>query len=171
MAASIKHKKWITYGLGALVALVWGIILQRIFATAEPDAKVSLVRPIERGNVKARLPVLQPDTSKLLLNYKDPFGAVSVPAGPAEAVGALPPTVSALPRPPVLLTDPLDGVVYLGYILNPKTNKRVAILQVDGKEQMVMEGRLVGQIRLLQIETDAIWLSHKNKRKHIKRKL
>jgi hypothetical protein len=165
----MKQKKWITYGLGVVVIAVWGIVLQRIFAATAVVEQESSVKIAAGGSSKIAVPVLQPDTFALLLNYQDPFEAKDVRNGEFPAVDARPAAiVAALPIP--VVKNPLDEVVYLGYILNPQTKKRVAILSVAGKEHMVQEGNAVNKMKLLRIANDEISIGYEGKIKKIKSK-
>lgn len=154
--------------MGILVIGVWGIVLQRIFAAAEPLQRSSSAEKTVIPGGKAKVPALQPDTFELLLNYKDPFGAEPDQKAVDEAVTGPVQPVAVPVKPPVV--DLLDGVVYLGYMLNPATNKQVAILQAGGQEHMVAEGGLLGELRLTRVGPEAVSIIYKGKTKQIKRK-
>lgn len=170
----MKQKKWMTWLLGVLVIGIWGIIMQRIFNSIGDAEEVQFKQEVRTGG-RERLPKLQPDTFKLKLNYPDPFtGEVKAdqvvtglkPAGLKSAVGA-----PVIATPHVAAPDPTDNMTYLGYVLNPESKKRVAILNFSGKELMMSAGERSGELQLMSISTTAISIKYKNKVKQIKSKL
>jgi len=168
----MTQKKWITYGLGLLVIGVWGIILQRIFSATDPGTEKSTSGQFSLETRKAKVPVLQPDTFSLQLDYGNPFDTGNgagrdVKPGITDRIEV--PVLAAPPKPVAI--DPLDQVVYLGHILNPATKKRVAILSIAGKEYMVQEGDSSGKFKLWTVAAGEIRIGHGRKIKRITSKL
>ncbi|WP_448105151.1 hypothetical protein [Pedobacter panaciterrae] len=161
-----KNKK-LTYLLLCAVAAVWGIIIYKVlFNETEPDyepgfksAKVTQ-EPYDQYLVKN-------DTFKLALNYRDPFLGV-VNSAP-ENIGAVT-AVAANFNPPPPPPPPIDWSVikYSGYIVNPTTKKLVAILVINGREQMTAEGQTFEGVKLLQNRKDSILVSWQGKKKYIR---
>src|ERR1700753_1159389 len=71
--SKMKNKK-LTYILIAVVVGVWGMILYRVFDTVgeNDDAPVTAFIPKDKEPLNDY--AIQPDTTRLLLNYRDPFG-------------------------------------------------------------------------------------------------
>ncbi len=161
-----KNKK-LTYLLICAVAGVWGITIYKVLfneveAAYEPAFKSAKVaqEPYDQYLVKN-------DTFKLVLNYRDPFlgGAMKT----SENIGV----VTASPvnfNPPPPPAPPIDWslIKYSGYIVNPATKKLVAILVINGKEQMTAEGQTFEGVKLLQNRKDSILVSWQGKKKYIK---
>lgn len=160
-----KNKK-LTYLLICAVAAVWGIIIYKVLfnetaADYEPQFKSAKVKqePYDQYLEKN-------DTFKLALNYRDPFlGGVSHVPENTGTVTAAPVNFNPPPPPP-----PIDwGVIkYSGYVTNPASKKLVAILVVNGKEQMTAEGQTFEGVKLLQNRKDSILVSWQGKKKYIR---
>ncbi len=161
-----KNKK-LTYLLICAVAGVWGIIIYRVLfneadAAYEPAFKSAKVaqEPYDQYLVKN-------DTFKLALNYRDPFlGGISHVSENVEPVTATPVNFNPPPPPP----PPIDWSIikYSGYVVNPATKKLVAILVVNGREQMTAEGQTFEGVKLLQNRKDSILVSWQGKKKYIR---
>ncbi len=168
----MKQKKWVTYGLGLLVIGVWGIILQRIFSATDPGKEKGASDQSLVETKKAKVPLLQPDTFSLQLNYRDPFYADGAEGTLKSGFDALDvPIALSVLKPPVVVLNPLDEVIYIGHILNPQTKKRVAILSIAGKEHMVQEGENINKLKLLNVAPEEITMGYEGKIKRIKSRL
>lgn len=163
----VKNKK-LTYLLICAVAAVWGIIIYKVLfneteADYEPKFKAVKEAPEPFDQYLAK-----DDTFKLVLNYRDPFlGGVSV-VTENKNTGAVVPVQANFNQPPP--PPPIDWNVikYSGYIINPATKKLVAIVAVNGKEQMISEGQSFEGVKLLQNRKDSILVSWQGKKKYIK---
>lgn len=159
--------KGVTYLLIVAVALVWGIIIYRIFFMdpVEEDSgqfikSTTKHEPFDQYLVKK-------DTFTLALNYRDPF--LSNVNAPVE----IPKTSLAtqalqIPVKPFVPPPNWEMIRYSGYITNPVTKKLVSILTVNGKEQMVAEGESLEGVRLLKNKKDSVLVSWMGKQKYIK---
>jgi len=170
-----------TYLLAVSVVFIWGVILQRMLNGADPlslaPGSVQL-NPLQ----KERLPRLQPDTFKLLLNYPDPFNAddnaaTSAPSRGVKNIGSVGST-GAMPKPsstglPLAAPakNPLEIVTYLGFVQNPASKNRIAIINFNGKEIMLSEGERVGELVLVSIQQQGVNVKIKSKLKYIKQSL
>lgn len=169
----MKQKKWITWLLGVLVVGIWGLIMQRVFS-GMGDRETPQIKQAERSSDHEKLPELQPDTFRLALNYPDPFTGepsaekpVGHPvSGPVKTVAPAQPLTAVAPAPP----DPMEQVSYLGFVQNPESKKRVAILNAGGKEMMMSEGEHAGPLQLIRISGPEITIKYKNKLKQIKQR-
>lgn len=162
----VKNKK-LTYLLICAVAIVWGIILYKVFFN-ESDADY------QPGNQSVKV-IHEPydqylpknDTFRLALNYRDPFlGEVYVAPQPKTQAAVVQMNLNPPPPPPA----PVDWsfIKYSGYMINPKTKKLVSIMVVNEKERMVAEGESLDGVKLLRNKKDSILVSWHGKQKYIK---
>jgi len=159
--------KAVTYLLICAVALVWGIIVYRVFFVDPSDdtdgrflSPKVVHEPFDQYTPKN-------DTFKLALNYRDPFVGKAKPVVVEEKVSAgpiAPPLPYKPPAPPLNWSS----IKYSGYITNPKTKKLVAILTVNNKERMLGEGESLEGVKLLKNKKDSVLLSWMGKQKYIK---
>ncbi|SMD08439.1 hypothetical protein [Pedobacter africanus] len=161
----MKNKKALLYVLGFLVVCIWGIIIMRVYAAVGDEAGGAVVMTKQGDTVKTHIPVLQPDTFQLLLNYGDPFDAVAVKEAPVVAAAGNLPVVKPMASPQVV--QPVTAK-YLGFIWNAENKKKIAIMNQDGKEVMVQEGETIGQLQLLGIASDSVKVKYKGKTSFIR---
>ena len=162
-----KNKKF-TYFLICAVAVVWGVILYRVFfKNAEEDYVLKSASADVRHEPYDQY-VLKEDTFKLALNYKDPFLGGIEPAAEPDLSGPLVKQVNFGPPPPVQPTVDWNGIKYSGYIVNPVTKKVVSIIVVIGRERMLAEGERFEGAQLLRNKRDSVLISWKGKQKYIK---
>jgi len=162
-----KNKK-LTYFLICAVAVVWGVILYRVFFNnAEEEYTLkSAVTTTKHEPYDQYL--LKEDTFKLVLNYKDPFLGGLVPeTAPKSDISAIKPVNFGSPAPPMPMVD-WSVIKYSGYIINPVTKKTVCIITVNGIERMLAEGEHFGGARLLKNKKDSVLIDWKGKQKYIK---
>jgi len=163
----VKNKK-LTYLLICAVAAVWGIIIYKVlFNETEADYEPKFKAVKEEAEPFDQY-LAKDDTFKLVLNYRDPFlGGASIVTENKNTGTAVPvPANFNQPPPP----PPIDWslIKYSGYIVNPTTKKLVAILAVNGREQMISEGQSFEGVKLLQNRKDSILVSWQGKKKYIK---
>jgi len=165
----MKHQKALVYVLGFLVVCIWGIILVRVFSAVGDQDRFTGMNQLQVKTVKVEVPVLQPDTFQLQLNYPDPFlplskaGVVAEPVVPATLPAANVNNFQAKPVAPVVKPVVIQ---YLGYITGDK--QKIAIINQDGKERMMMEGQLADQLQVLAIATDSVKIKYKGKTSFIR---
>jgi hypothetical protein len=159
----MKNKK-LTYFLIFMVLVVWGMIIYRVFDAAGGDddaVTVVSVKPVKEVYNDFTIPR---DTTKLLLNYRDPFGLVKF-----KDTAGLP----ALHHPKSkvsLMSKPAMNwsfIQYSGYIRNPSSKKLIALVSVNGKNEMLAEGDTKEQVKLLRNLIDSIKVSFNGKTKFI----
>lgn len=161
-----KNKN-VTYLLICAVAVVWGIIIYRLFFldAGEDGEKVFLKASVTHEAYDKYL--VKNDTFKLALNYRDPFPGKNPPPATIPITTV---TAPVNPKPFKPLPPPVNwsGIKYSGYITNPKTKKMVAILIVNGKERMTAEGESLEGVKLLKNKKDSILVSWMGKQKYIR---
>ena len=156
--AAMKNKK-LTYFLILLVAGVWGMIIYRVFSAVGDgdDIKHVAAKPVKEAfNDYA----IMKDTTKLLLNYRDPFGITS------KKDTAIKITKNVRPRIKVVTPKPTINwsfITYSGYIRNPATKKLVALVSINGQNMTLSEGETKNQVKLLKNLRDSIKVSFNGK--------
>jgi len=152
----VKNKK-LTYFLGFVVLVVWGLIIYRIFdASGGPDddpAPTANTRQKEAYNDYA----IPKDTARLLLNYRDPFGIIKtkdtaeIPLKKLLHKGAI--------NLPVKPAFNWSFIQYSGYIRNPDSKKLIALVTINGKNEMFSEGEIKDNVKLIRNFRDSIKIS------------
>lgn len=159
-----KNKK-LTYLLICAVVAVWGIILYRVLFNNSDDDYQLKAQPIAKKIEPYDQYELKRDTFRLALNYKDPFTGIA--EAPAKPVETGPKSTNFVPPP---FRPPINwGVIkYKGYVINPLTKKMVSIVEINGKERMLAEGKFLEGVKLLKNKKDSILVYWQGKQKHIK---
>lgn len=159
----MKNKK-VTYLLGAVVLGIWGLIIYRVFDAAsggdDPVAPTPLNIKKEVYNDFA-IPV---DTTRLLLNYRDPFGMAK-----KRDTNIVPVKKIRQSNIPVVAKPAMNWnfIQYSGYIRNPSTHKLVTMVSINGRNETLTEGQVVDQVKLLKNLRDSIKISYNGKIKFI----
>lgn len=161
----MKNKK-LTFLLIVSVAAVWGIIFYRIFAVSTVEDSSFSIASAQFKHSAAESSAM-PDSFTLTVNYRDPFlddikqeVQLSTISNDAEEPD----------RPGIIDVTPhvnWEFIRYSGYVINPGTRKKVAIVFVNGKEQMLEEGEKTMGVRLLKNLKDSIKVSYQNQIKYI----
>jgi hypothetical protein len=160
----MKNKK-VTYLLGAVVLIVWGLIIYRVFDAAsggdDPVASAPTAIKKEVYNDFA----MPKDTSRLLLNYRDPFGLVA-----QKDTAEIP--VKRLVRKstgPIAVKPAMNWgfIQYSGYIRNPVSKKLITLVVINGQNQTLTKGEVKDQVKLIRNLHDSIKISYQGKIKYI----
>lgn len=105
------------------------------------------------------------DTARLLLNYRDPFAA---PKPEEEELPAGKPAGPKVTGPvPVKPSVNWSGIRYSGYIHNPGSKKLIAMMNINGKELMMVEGETADQVKLIRNLKDSVKVSYQGATKFI----
>jgi hypothetical protein len=161
----VKNKV-LVYLLFCAVAIVWGIILQKVFFKPEENSLV-----VDRRKAKAYLEGYSrydtiTDTFRLVLNYRDPFsdrtGGFEKPNENEEHTISTPVMVETK----AVVAWP--EIKYNGRIVNPRTKKSVTLMSVNGVERMVEEGQKFEGIELVKNRQDSVLVQWNGLTKHIK---
>jgi hypothetical protein len=159
----MKNKK-VTYLLGLLVAIVWGIIIYRIFDAAAGNDDTIL--PVQTSSKKEAYNdfVIPKDTAHLLLNYRDPFGITRQKDTTVTAIKKMHiKPAMVIPKPAINW----NFIQYSGYIRNPASKKLITLVSINGRNEMLAEGEVKGQVKLLKNMRDSIKISYNGKIKYI----
>jgi hypothetical protein len=158
----MKNKK-LTYFLIFIVLIVWGLIIYRVFVSVGGDddlVPVATVKIIKEPYNDYSLPK---DTTKLLLNYRDPFGLVKFKD--TVAIVAKTRTKTIQPKP----ISPFNWgfIHYAGYIRNSSSKKLIALVSINGKNEMLSEGDTKDRVKLIKNLRDSIKISFNGRTKFI----
>ncbi|MDN3580783.1 hypothetical protein [Mucilaginibacter flavus] len=160
----LKKNKILTYVLIVVMLMVWGMIIYRIVIAYSSGGDEAYIAPPPIKEVFNDYAIPR-DTSRLLLNYRDPFGL-------AAKKDTIKPSLRVQPRAVTKMANPVIsfnwGVVrYSGYIKNPGSKKLVAFMHINGKAAEMDEGETVDQIKLLKNLKDSVLVKHEGKTKYI----
>jgi len=150
----MKNKK-VTYILGILVLGVWGMIIYKVIQATGGDDDHGFQTQATYKKEAFNDYEVPKDTTKLLLNYRDPFSE-----GKQKDTTEIP--VSKLVHPassrPVIQKPMINWnfIKYAGFIHNPGSKKIIAILSINGKEQLLAEGETAGEVKLIKNMKDSI---------------
>ncbi len=156
-----------TYILGAAVAVVWGVIVYRIVAAVKASDDEGVSPPIVKiSNEPYNDFATKADTTRLLLNYRDPFGMVK----PKDTVEN--PVIKQYKKEPAIIKPMTnwDFIQYCGYMLNPSTKKLVTLININGKNEMFTDGATLENVKLIKNMRDSIKISYNGMVKFIPRK-
>lgn len=150
----MKNKR-LTYVLGLAVLVVWGLIIYRVIVATGSDSDEIPVAtsPVKKGPYNDY--AIPKDTTRLLLNYRDPFGLVK----PKDTIKTMP---VHTPKLSVTLPKPVFNwsfVKYSGYMRNPGSKKLLAILTINGKSVNMAEGETIDKVKLLRNMGDSVKVS------------
>jgi hypothetical protein len=158
----VKNKK-MTYLLGFVVLVVWGMIIYRVFnAMGDNDdgLPVASLKATKEAYNDFSIPK---DTTHLLLNYRDPFGLVKQKDTDRVVFRA------AVNRKMLMPVKAMDWgfIKYSGYMLNPGTKKLIALVSINGQNITLSEGQTRNDVKLLKNMRDSIKISYAGKIKFI----
>lgn len=157
--------KGLTYILVLAVLAVWGMIIYRIYVTVNADDDHPLQNAITLKKEVFNDYAIPKDTTKLLLNYRDPF-AVQKPEE-KEVFSDKPATPKIAIHPQVKPPVNWNLIKYSGYIHNPGSKKLIAMMTINGKELMMIEGETADQVKLIRNLKDSVKVSYQGATKFI----
>ena len=161
----MKNKK-MTYFLGFVVIIVWGMVIYRLFDAAggsDDDAVPAVSSNFKKEPYNDF--VIPKDTTRLLLNYRDPFGLVKQKDTAAISVKRSVHT-SIIPAS-VKPAFNWGFIQYSGYVRNPGSKKLVTLVSINGQNEMLTEGEIKNQVKLIKNLGDSIKISFNGKTKFI----
>ncbi len=156
------------YILGLAVALIWGLVIYRVFAAVKGDDDYQPVSPKAAKETFDDFSPLK-DTAVLQLNYRDPFGLIK-PKDTAKAV--IRNSGINMNGSHVNITPRINWefIRYSGFIRNPVSKKLIALVTINGHEVMLNEGETADNVRLIKNLGDSIRISYTGKTKFIRLK-
>jgi len=137
-----------------VVLLVWGYIGYSIFNYGETEEEIA---PIKVGTIISDESNSQ-RKKVLLLNYKDPFlkGNLYKKSKSVNAVSN---------KAPIKKVEvPIDWgqVTYNGFIHNNKNQKKVALLNINGRQVLAKVGEQINELIIKSIRQDSILIQKTN---------
>lgn len=164
------RKKLHIYALLALVIAVWGGVIYRVSSNTMNNTEVQTAG-VASGAEKARIPLIQPDTFNLLINYPDPFeDNKSTVDSNSKAIAMKKNSPDLLTRNKINEPDVLQSIGYAGYVKSESGKKRIAILTREGMDKFIEEGASFGKVKLIAVLTDSVKVKYNGKTSFIKRK-
>jgi hypothetical protein len=161
----MKNKK-LTYFLGFLVLIVWGVIIYRIFNSAGNGNDETFIQPTKKTSKEPYNDYTIPkDTTHLLLKYRDPFAFKKQTDTPKLTIKKL---IAVKVIPPPIKASNWNFIKYSGYIHNPGSKNLVAVVNINGKTTMMIEGEIAGQVKLIKNLQDSIEVAFDGKTTYIK---
>ncbi|MBI2968490.1 MAG: hypothetical protein HYY40_11860 [Bacteroidetes bacterium] len=154
----IRNKKLLYYLLPATIA-IWGIVFYKVLTTLWRGDDAAPAIP--SANVKGAKEKISADTFSLIGTYRDPFlGKI-----------ADKPPISAEIKPPVHQPVKTEvktvwpAIIYGGMIKNQQTKKMVALININGQDNLLAPGEEKEGLKLLAVFPDSVeMISGKEKR-------
>lgn len=160
--------KLLTYGLLVAVLGVWGYIVYRVVATTrESDilpVHTSRNHPVSKEDLSY---YEQKDSLSLSLSYRDPMwnGTLEENDEAVTTDDMYDEDQMGITRP--VAQEPEIQLAYLGYVENEKTQKKVAIVDVQGRQHLIGTNENREGVKVLRIEDDHIVVQYKQTHKTI----
>ncbi|PWS28860.1 hypothetical protein DHW03_03230 [Pedobacter yonginense] len=162
----MKNRKSV-YLLICCVIAVWGIIGYRIYAatTGDETTPISSNNSSRKGYFK--LIDHSQDTYSLHADYPDPFRGFD--DAPEEKPLDEHPIVSQSSQNTAFTKPEINwyGILFLGYILNPQSKKKVGIFSVNGHETMLSEGEQASGLKINKFVGDSVKVTYQKASKFI----
>lgn len=163
----MKNNPNTKYVLIGLVVLIWGLIIYKVIAGLSGDDTVA---PMVSFKAPAKIDA---DTAYRLLNtsYPDPFSNENIfdeieeDTVLAQGAGALPApaAMQAYTPPPVAIQPP--AIKYNGYIYNPATKKKTALITYNGRSMVVSVADMLDEkTKVLKIDNQELVVTVKGER-------
>lgn len=154
-----------TYLLGVLVILVWGMIIYRVFKSVgagDEDAQPATVASVKQEPFNDFS--FKTDTTRLQLNYRDPFGITLK----KDSISRTRKTTYSEPGKQLSKAAINWGFIqYIGYIRNAKSKKLLTLVNINGENEIMAENEQKKEVRLIKNLRDSIKIRYYNKIKFI----
>ncbi len=154
----MKDKKTV-YILIPVVLLIWGIIFYRIYGFFNGGNNQAFHTPQLVITDSAEL---LNDSFNIHADYRDPFLDKAI----KKQISGSGTTV-AKPVKPVPTSSPWPAIVYGGIIKNQKSNKQLALIQINGQSNMMKAGEEANGVQLLKVFKDSIEVKFGKEKKYI----
>ncbi|MES2285427.1 MAG: hypothetical protein V4547_07040 [Bacteroidota bacterium] len=164
----MKNKK-LLYILIPIVLLVWGIIIYRIFNVVNASNSNEVLKSAIIENVNNESLI---DTFSIHPNYRDPFISKRAKKPTSENKAVSPITKPSLIKKvsnTAPISDKWPSIVYNGLIKNEKSNKQLALVQINGQSNILQIGNVAEGVELTKIFRDSIEVKFNSEKKFIKK--
>lgn len=159
----MQQKKKIIYILMPIVILVWGFVFYQLYGYF--FSTPSYVKAEEKAIIN--IDEIKKDTFSIVADYRDPFLTKKIipTANHQVAIKTNGASQTKKNTPPTVFKWP--SIQYKGMIKNNNSERRVAIVTVDGKEHIVKEGTTLNELKVVKIEKETITVSFQDEQKTI----
>lgn len=158
----MQQKKKTIYILLPIVILVWGFVFYQLYGYFFSTPSYANTEEKTIINIDE----IKKDTFSIVANYRDPFLSQKKAqiANHQVAVKINGSTTKKNSAPTVLKWP---SIQYKGMIKNNNSERRVAIVNIDGKERIVKEGTTLIELKVVKIEKETITVSFQDEQKTI----
>lgn len=158
------NKKYTKAFLISAVAIIWGAIGYKIITGLtgdDDDYTTPNITPVTFNSAKT--PV---DTFGLLADYPDPFLTTSdsIPSYNIPVKNELPAGGSPLPATVVAAPVYKPDIKYNGFVYNPVSKKRIAILSINNQPYQAAEKEKIQELTIQKVSRTEVVCIYKNKR-------
>lgn len=148
-----------------IIILVWGFVFYQLFSYFFSSPTYAT----EKIETKIDIDEIKKDTFSVVANYRDPFlgkkASVSISTTPYNANRSNPKKRIKALKNPIVQNWPV--IQYKGMIKNNNSEKRVGIVNMAGKEQLVKEGDVLNDVKFLSISKTQVKVSFNKEQKII----
>jgi hypothetical protein len=142
------------------VLAIWGAVIYKIFFQ---KAGIGTHDLINNSFIPESIDLSSlNDTFSIHANYRDPFLGKTVEAGGEQK------KVTAFGKP-IAVTGKWPQIEFHGLIKNQKSNKQIALIQIDGHGYNMMPGNTEKGIELRHLYKDSVELFFNKERKVVKK--
>ncbi|MGQ0827045.1 MAG: hypothetical protein ACT4ON_01495 [Bacteroidota bacterium] len=154
----MKNKK-LLYVLIPGTLIVWGIIIYKVFRSMN-TGESPMVHAIELDQKKDDQGMN--DTFSINPHYRDPFlGKMN------KRTIDNPQTVKATVPKVTKAVAPWPNIVFGGIIKNQKSNKQLALVQINGQGYTMKTGEIINDVQLNKIYKDSIEVKFQKEKKFV----
>ena len=158
----MKNKKAI-YILLPLVAIIWGIIIYKVFSAIGSKA----IEPSDNFSYSSMLPVKTSiDTFSIIANYRDPFLGKMMVHSSENDQPAKPVIKIEKPKP---VPAQWPSIAYHGMIKNQKTGKQLYLVKINNTDNMMKRGEIISDVELKETYKDSIEVVFKKEKRMIRK--
>lgn len=158
----MQQKKKTIYILMPIVILVWGFVFYQLYGYFFSTPSYANTEE----EIIINIDEIKKDTFSIVADYRDPFlSQKRIQTVNHRVVTKTNGSKAKKNSAPTVLKWP--SIQYKGMIKNNNSERRVAIVNVDGKERIVKEGTTLNELKVVKIEKETITVSFQNEQKTI----
>jgi len=148
-----------------IVILVWGFVFYQLFSYFFSSPTYSTQQP----ELKVNIDEIKKDTFSIVADYRDPFLGKKIkfssPKTTTNSHSSTPKTKNNIKNKPA--DKPWPAIEYKGMIKNNNSEKRVGIVQVNGREYLVKEGDILQEVKFTVIKKELVSVRFQKEQKTI----
>ena len=148
-----------------IIILVWGLVFYQLFSYFFSSPTYAR----EETKIDINIDAIQVDTFSIVADYRDPFLGKKATSNRVAStyVNRINKTNRISPQPPKSTNKPWPIIKYKGMIKNNNSEKRVGIVNINGKERLVKEGDILNDLKVVSIAKKSIIVSFQKEQKEI----